>query len=168
MKKSLLSLLLFFLTTSFVSARIIQLNNNITIDTDTETTRIGTADDCGPNYTGETCLLSCFVGMNDAAKVYTCDVGMTMLYYEVWVDDSGSTPTSWYSGNSLETKDERSVIFYPYQTAKLCFNLGRALTEQPVMWEPAEGYPKSTATSDDGGPDPCMEAPIDGSPTSLW
>lgn len=175
MKKSLLILVL-FLTASVASAEIYFINDSLSIDTSKASTRIAEGDDCGPNYPqDETCELSCYEGTNDGASVYTCSVGMTALYYEeIMIGDPGTSTepalmsaaapaTDTYStGNTLQTWDERSVIFYPYQRVRLCFNLGRPLTTQDTSWVLAEGYP--TAEID---PDGCMEAdaPDEGTPT---
>jgi hypothetical protein len=181
MKKSLLILVL-FLTASVAQAEIYFINDSLSIDTSKASTRIAEGDDCGPNYPeDETCELSCYEGTNDGASVYTCSVGMTALYYEeITIPGEGisgisaelfssiapATDTTYSTGNTLQTWDERSVIFYPYQRVRLCFNLGRPLTTQDTSWVLAEGYP--TAEID---PEGCMEAdaPDEGTVTTpLW
>ncbi len=182
MKNSLLTILAFFMTASFAQAEIYFINDSLSIDTSKSSTRIAEGDDCGPNYPeDEKCELSCYEGTNDGASVYTCAVGMTALYYEeIIIGDSGTetagftpklmsaaapaTETTYSTGNTLQTWDERSVIFYPYQRVRLCFNLGRPLTTQDTNWVLADGYP--TAEVD---PAFCMdEVPDEASPSALW
>ena len=96
MKKSLLTILAFFLTASFAQAEIYFINDSLSIDTDKASTRIAEGDDCGPSYPqDETCMLSCYEGTNDGASVYTCSVGMTALYYEeIIIPDEGTSTIS--------------------------------------------------------------------------
>lgn len=96
-----------------------------------------------------------------------CEDNPKLMSAAVPATDTGNT---YSTGNTLQTWDERSVIFYPYQRVRLCFNLGRPLTTQDTSWVLAEGYPEAEVD-----PEGCMEAdegddgPIDppdsGSPT---
>jgi len=165
MKKSFFLFLLFFLSITHAKTNIYPLADGLTLDTSIAVKRIAQGPECGPNYNPDwECELTCYQGINQGTSIYTCNVAMTALYFEEWTIGGITTPplkeiytpaTATYpTGNSLETFDERSVIFYPFQRVRLCFNLGKPLTTQDTTWVLAENYPQVQV--DPNNP-PCME-----------
>jgi len=182
MKMYLCAILLFSTT---LSAEIFYLDDGLKIDTSKKTTRIAKGSECGPNYNPDwECELTCYEGTNEGTSTYTCNVAMTALYFEKWTVgtlintplsvqevQTRATPTFYPTGNSLQTFDERSVIFYPWQRIRLCFNLGKPLTTQDTTWVLAENYPQVEVDPDNP---PCMKKdgdvppPIDICDGSEW